>query len=426
MPAPAPTPDRLAEAAALALHRDAARALEEKEEWAAALAEYEAALAVDPHVTFALEGKQKATGRAALSDGLDFHARNPARLSTEGVAREAEALLERARGVAPAGPRLRAQVAAVEKALADARTPVAVVIESDGLTEVAVSRIGRLGTLTRRSVDLRPGEYTATGSRRGYRDVRRKFTVEPRRTGGADRRALRGGSLTTIRVEDGGRSRALGAADFPVPLGGAGSPVQVAGSGGPLAWLGLADGEVFVQPSPGASVVCNGTRLSASHWLRDGDALRLGPTRVEVSVRADGMRLVVLAAGRGEPDRAARRARPPASRRAALARGRGARRAHPADRLHAAALRAARRGPGGPRAAGRSPSRDCCWSRARWPSSCRSWPRSALRSHPSPTRWRCAAAGRSCGSPRASWRCPAPTRSSPRRTATAGSRRRSR
>ena len=75
------------------------------------------------------------------------------------------------------GPRLRAQVAAVEKALADARTPVAVVIESDGLTEVALSRVGRLGTLKRRTLDLRPGEYTATGSRRGYRDVRRRFTV---------------------------------------------------------------------------------------------------------------------------------------------------------------------------------------------------------------------------------------------------------
>jgi serine/threonine-protein kinase len=179
VPAPAPTPDRLAEAAALSRHRDAARVLEEKEEWAAALAEYEAALAVDPNVTFALEGKGRATGRAALSDRLDFHARNAGRLSTDGVAREAEALLERARGVEPAGPRLRAQVTAVEKALAGARTPVAVVIESDGLTEVALSRIGRLGTLKRRTVDLRPGEYTATGSRRGYRDVRRRFTVSP-------------------------------------------------------------------------------------------------------------------------------------------------------------------------------------------------------------------------------------------------------
>ena len=93
----------------------------------------------------------------------------------------------------------------------------------------------------------------------------------------------------------------LGPAELPLPLGGAGSPVPVVGSGGPLAWLGLADGEVFVQPSPGASVVCNGTRLSASHWLRDGDALRLGPTRVEVSVRADGVRLVVLALAEESP-----------------------------------------------------------------------------------------------------------------------------
>jgi serine/threonine protein kinase len=178
-PTPDPTPDRLAEAAALARHRDAARALEEKEEWAAALVAYEAALAVDPHVTFALEGKERATGRAALSEGLDFHARNTGRLSTEGVAREAEALLERARGVEPAGPRLRAQVAAVEKALTGARTPVAVVIESDGLTEVTLSRFGRLGTLTRRTLELRPGEYTAIGSRRGYRDFRRRFTVGP-------------------------------------------------------------------------------------------------------------------------------------------------------------------------------------------------------------------------------------------------------
>jgi serine/threonine-protein kinase len=177
--APAPTPDRLAEASALARHRDAARALEEQEDWRAALTEYEAALAVDPHVTFALEGRERAAGRAALADGLDFHARNPRRLSTEGVAREAEALLERARGVPAPGPRLRAQVAALEKALADARTPVPVVIESDGHTEVAVTRVGPLGTLTRRTLELRPGEYTATGTRRGYRDVRRRFSVSP-------------------------------------------------------------------------------------------------------------------------------------------------------------------------------------------------------------------------------------------------------
>ena len=53
------------------------------------------------------------------------------------------------------------------------------VIESDGLTELTLSRVGRLGTLTRRSLELLPGSYTLTGSRRGYRDVRRQFSVTP-------------------------------------------------------------------------------------------------------------------------------------------------------------------------------------------------------------------------------------------------------
>jgi formylglycine-generating enzyme required for sulfatase activity len=107
--------------------------------------------------------------------------------------------------------------------------------------------------------------------------------------------------LTAIRVEEGGRARSLGPADFPVPLGGPGSPVPVAGSGGPLAWLGLADGEVFVQPSPGAAVLCNGIRLSASHWLRDGDTIRLGPTRVAVSLGGDSIRLAVEALAEESP-----------------------------------------------------------------------------------------------------------------------------
>ena len=174
-----PTPDRQAEAQALARQRDSARAFEEREEWREALAAYEAALAVDPLVAFALEGKERAGSRAALQAALEFHVRNAARLSAEAVAREAEALLERARGVESPGPRHRAQVAALERALADARTTVQVQLESDGQTDLTLSRVGSLGTLTRRTVDLRPGTYTVVGSRRGYRDVRRQFTIAP-------------------------------------------------------------------------------------------------------------------------------------------------------------------------------------------------------------------------------------------------------
>jgi hypothetical protein len=177
-PAPDPTPDRQAEARALAGHREAGAVLESREDWRGALQQYAAALTIDAHVSFALEGRERAEKRAALDEALDFHIRRPDRLSAPAVAREAEALLERARGTAP-GPALQARVVALEAALTLARTPVAVVIESDGLTELVLSRVGRLGTLTRRSLELLPGTYTVTGSRHGYRDVRRQFKVTP-------------------------------------------------------------------------------------------------------------------------------------------------------------------------------------------------------------------------------------------------------
>jgi serine/threonine protein kinase len=179
VPQPEPTPDLEAEGRALEAHREEGARLEAREDWRGALQQYAAALAIDSHVTFAIEGRERAQKRAALGEALAFHAQRPDRLGAPAVAREAEALLERARGAQPAGPALQAQIAAVEKALALARTPVAVVIESDGLTELSVSRVGPLGPLKRRSLELLPGTYTVTGSRSGYRDVRRQFSVAP-------------------------------------------------------------------------------------------------------------------------------------------------------------------------------------------------------------------------------------------------------
>ena len=178
-PAPAPTPDRDAEAQALASHREQGLALEAREDWKGALQHYTAALAIDPHVTFALEGRERAAKRAALYDAIDAHLKRPERLSAAAVGREAEALLERARALSPGGTALESRIASLEAALAAARQPVAVVIESDGLTELTLSRVGPIGALKRRSLELVPGTYTVTGSRRGYRDVRRQFSVAP-------------------------------------------------------------------------------------------------------------------------------------------------------------------------------------------------------------------------------------------------------
>jgi hypothetical protein len=165
--------------AALARQREMARGYEAQEDWPRALAEYEAALKLDPTVAFALEGQERSARRAALAERLDFHIGHPLRLATDAVAHEAEVLLQQAREIDSPGPRHREQVVALEGALVEVRTPVAVVLESDGETQVVVHKVGRLGAFERKTLELKPGTYTVIGTRSGYRDVRRQLVVKP-------------------------------------------------------------------------------------------------------------------------------------------------------------------------------------------------------------------------------------------------------
>jgi hypothetical protein len=50
---------------------------------------------------------------------------------------------------------------------------------SDGLTDVVIYHVGRLGLFQEKQLVLRTGNYTATGSRNGFRDVRQTLKVRP-------------------------------------------------------------------------------------------------------------------------------------------------------------------------------------------------------------------------------------------------------
>lgn len=162
-----------------ALHGQA-KAAEEAEDWHAAVAAYEAVLKIDPSVGFALEGAERARDRADLDDRLRYHLANEGRLSSSEVLEEAARLLRRASEASAAGGvRLQRQVETLGGLVESYSQPVRVELRSDNLTEVTVYRVGRLGTFESRDLSLRPGTYTVVGSRDGYRDVRRRLTVEP-------------------------------------------------------------------------------------------------------------------------------------------------------------------------------------------------------------------------------------------------------
>lgn len=160
-------------------HRQRAATFEQEERWESAVAEYEYALALDPAVVFARRGRDRAAAREQLGARIDFHLEHPDRLNSAHVLEEAVELLGHARTVSPQGPVLSGQIDRLEEAIRVASTPVRVELESDGLTDVVIHGVGRFGTFTRRSLDLRPGIYTVVGTRGGYRDVRVEWRVSP-------------------------------------------------------------------------------------------------------------------------------------------------------------------------------------------------------------------------------------------------------
>jgi tetratricopeptide (TPR) repeat protein len=151
---------------------------EQLEEWSNAIAVYEQALGTDSTLLYANEGLARARPRAELDARLQVVIEEPERLADIGVARDTETMAARARSVAQPGPRLREQIDAIETLLRQANTPVDITLRSDRETSVIVYKVARLGRFEQQQLTLRPGTYTAVGSRDGYRDVRRQFTVE--------------------------------------------------------------------------------------------------------------------------------------------------------------------------------------------------------------------------------------------------------
>ncbi len=156
-------------------------AFERRELWDQAIELYRTVLASDGTLLFAQTGLERARERAGLDAKLVNLIDNPTLLFGDAVLADARALLETAAAEAEKGPRLTGQIEKLGELVELASKPIQVRLESDQLTSVTLYRVGSLGAFTAKEVELRPGTYTAIGSRDGYRDVRQTFTVRPGR-----------------------------------------------------------------------------------------------------------------------------------------------------------------------------------------------------------------------------------------------------
>lgn len=150
---------------------------EQQEQWQKAAATYEQARKIDSGVLFASEGLKRSEARAQLDKQLRAIVSDPLRLSEPAVAAATWQLLAEAKLVTPRGPALAEQITRLENILRQAEIKIDVTLRSDNATEVTVLKVARLGRFQEKSLPLRPGTYTAQGTRDGYRDVRQTFTV---------------------------------------------------------------------------------------------------------------------------------------------------------------------------------------------------------------------------------------------------------
>jgi tetratricopeptide (TPR) repeat protein len=161
--------------AAISVHVEQAQQHESDENWAEAIVAWDQALAVDPNLVSAQEGRRLSDSRNKLDIYLKSIIADPLRLADQAVQAQARQVLSDAASLS--GPNLQGQLQQVRGFLERINVPANVQLQSDGMTSVTVYRVGELGMFTNHTLSLAPGAYTAVGVRPGYRDVRQEFVV---------------------------------------------------------------------------------------------------------------------------------------------------------------------------------------------------------------------------------------------------------
>jgi hypothetical protein len=158
--------------------RKRALAAEQREDWNKAVAAYREILDIDSTVVFARNGLARSNTRVQIDQRIKQSLAKPERLSDERVYANTQALYRQALSMEQKGPLLKEQLLQLGDLLEKALIPIPVLLQSDEQTDVTVYKVSHLGTFRRQQLSLKPGVYTAVGVRRGYRDVRKKFTVD--------------------------------------------------------------------------------------------------------------------------------------------------------------------------------------------------------------------------------------------------------
>ena len=140
------------------------------DDWYNAVRQYDSILALSPQQSNAIQGREFAGQMVVAQRNLDDFLARPHRLNSADIAAAALKEIERVRPVLDLSPHMQETVTALELELKKWQTEVPLRVISDGETHISVRGVGIIGTVTDRTVLLRPGTYKLEGKKKGYRN----------------------------------------------------------------------------------------------------------------------------------------------------------------------------------------------------------------------------------------------------------------
>jgi len=159
----------------------AASRFESQEQWASALSNYQTVLQRDRNQVSAKIGQIRTKARLDLDRKIKDVLSDTLILSKATEKERAKSILSEANAIKSKGPSLVAQIAELENALSDTEVTIKVAFNSDQATEVTLKKEGSkrlsLGRFDSKRMALKPGRYVLTGTRLGFRDVRKELVL---------------------------------------------------------------------------------------------------------------------------------------------------------------------------------------------------------------------------------------------------------
>ena len=103
----------------------------------------------------------------------------PERLADENIRRYAQTQLLTAQSLLALSPTLAQYSQTLSAAMAEQVAPITITVRSDNRSSLSVQGVGKMGTVTQRTLKLAPGTYVFVAQRQGYQTKRQTVAVVP-------------------------------------------------------------------------------------------------------------------------------------------------------------------------------------------------------------------------------------------------------